>query len=70
MQSEQSAADVGIVVAHCDDAEVWAGGTIAKMSSQGARIDVHIAFSNGSITNKKALSCVTQIQDATAFRSA
>ena len=46
MQSEQSAADVGIVVAHCDDAEVWAGGTIAKMSSQGARIDVHIAFSN------------------------
>jgi LmbE family N-acetylglucosaminyl deacetylase len=68
MQIKQDAADIAIFTAHCDDAEVWAGGTIAKICSQGARIDVHIAFSN-KIRREEAIRSAAELGHQVFFRS-
>lgn len=42
-----------LLVAHCDDAELWAGGTIGRLIDQGHRVVIAIAHHN-SVRKREA----------------
>jgi LmbE family N-acetylglucosaminyl deacetylase len=44
--------DLLLFAAHCDDGELWAGGTIAKLVEGGRRVRLAIAYHDGQRRNE------------------
>lgn len=57
-----------VVTAHCDDAELWAGGTIARLTTAGVRVQVAIAH-HTDVRRGEALRGGAELGVAPRFRS-
>lgn len=67
MKDSSNNCDIAVFVAHCDDAEVWAGGIISKTCSQEGIVDVYIA-NHDNVRRKEAEKSAAELGYKTHFR--